>query len=173
MVEKVVSFEETDDQRMKAPIPEDRGHPHKTCSKVVTSTPLTDAQGKTEEHEDEDEDDDLHSNEDVEIIASTVPLPHTIQQRVHDIAKSLTCEQNMTEGIEHINAWYEVLSEEEADPLEVIRGQEETRDAYPNAFLVIDHNKVVYAIHSIGTANLRDRSISSHGRTYGFIGDAQ
>jgi hypothetical protein len=172
MVEKAVSFEETDDQRKKAPTPEDGGHSHKTRSKV-TSTPLTDAQVETEEHEDEDEDDDLHSNEDVEIIASTVPLPHTIHQRVRDIAKSLTREQNMTEGIEHVNAWYEVLLEEETDPLEVIRGQEETRDAYPTAFLVIDHNKVVYAIHSIGTANLQDRRISSHGRTYGFIGNAQ
>jgi hypothetical protein len=76
----------------------------------------------------------------------------------------------MTEGIKHVNAWYEVLLEEETDPLEVIRGQEESRDAYPTAFLIINHNKVVYAIHSIGTANLRDRSISSHGRTYGFIG---
>jgi hypothetical protein len=93
MVEKAVSFEETDDQRKKAPTPEDGGHPHITRSKVVTSTPLMDAQGETEEHEDEDEDDDLHSNEDVEIIASTVPLPHTIHQQVRDIAKSLKRKQ--------------------------------------------------------------------------------
>jgi len=162
MTQHNVSFE-------RAGGPEDGvSHTHQT--RLSTSSTISTAEDEVVITEDSTE---IHTQEAPESTSgmSTVSLPRTIQQRVRDIAGTMSREQDATSSITRINEWWSAMEEEEVMAMDVVQSQEEFNDACPTAVLAAAGNGGVYALHSVATARLTNRSIPAHGKTYGFVGD--
>jgi hypothetical protein len=110
---------------------------------------------------------------DWEHVLSMVPMPHTICQCILDISQHWTRDENFAQGVGTIQNWVAVLEDEELDPVEILGGKEDTKDVVPTAFLVMDQDSWVWAIHLIGIANLKDHTIPIHGITFGFASNLQ
>jgi hypothetical protein len=69
--------------------------------------------------------------------------------------------------------WQFSRQDEELDAVGILQGEEDTKDAVLTAFLIMDWDGWVWALHSISIANLKGCTKSIHGIIFGFAGDLQ
>lgn len=109
----------------------------------------------------------------VDTLIMSVPVPGSIADRITDITATWSQARKIEEGIERVTEWYEMLDEDQPNPVDLIRDHEDSVDAHPWAFLTVDDTGICRAIHTVGTANLRDRKSAAYGKVFGFSGDVE
>ncbi len=102
---------------------------------------------------------------------STIPFSKTISLRAEEVTQDWDDTTHDADAIAHIREWHDYLTEEEADPMAQVERFAGSHDAHPLGFLCVDSGNRVWAIHSLGVANLLDRNAHGNAGYYGFIGD--
>jgi hypothetical protein len=128
---------------------------------------------ESDDDSEDDSDEDSVKETGMHPSTSSVLLTQTVEQRINELAMTLTRDQLTTNAIEHINKWQDIITDDDGDSKDDLARHTEANDAVPLAFLIADKSNNITAVQTIGIARLENRHSAANGTYFGFVGDAQ